>query len=198
MATKQPLSTIAYDEVVLAKVLIQQLNIGVVSFFAYIRHYGEGEGLSENKEHIHVYVDFNKQVDPLEFKYLFSNEFGNNTTLNWRRSVFSDWYPYVLHDEDYLASKGLTRIWHYSKDAMVASDDLELDRMIVENPMPNMSRIRSAILNGVSEKEMFLQGLLTPQNVNGVSALSSIINPKRKDDEPVLSWARKGGSNGRK
>lgn len=198
MATKQPLSTIAYDEVVLAKVLIQQLNIGVVSFFAYIRHYGEGDGLSENKEHIHVYVDFNKQVDPMEFKYLFANEFGNNTTLNWRRSVFADWFPYVLHDEDYLASKGLTRVWHYTKDAMVPSDPLELDRMIVENPMPNLSRIRSAILNGVSEKEMFLQGLLTPQNVNGVSALSTIINPKKKDDQPILSWSKKGGSYGRK
>lgn len=197
MGTKKPLSTIAYDEIILNRGLSKLMEDGIVSFYAYIRHHGEGEGLSEGKEHIHVYVDFYKMVDALELKTQFINEFGNATCLVWRRSNFADWYPYVLHDEDYLQAKGLHREWHYSPEAVVASDPAELDRMICENPMPNCCRLRSAILNGCSEKEMFISGLLTPQNVNGVMALNTILNPKINGDELWLA-RQKGGKNGSK
>ena len=180
MKTKLPLATIAYDEDVLCKTLVDQYNKGIVSFFVYIKHYGEGDGSSEMKDHFHVYVEFNSGIDPMEFRYLFRNRVNNVTCLNFRRSQFVDWFYYCLHDPDYLASKGLKRQFIYERSGMVTIDDRELDRLISENPLPNQTRLRSALLNGVSEKEMFMQGLLNPVNVNGVTALSTILNPKLK------------------
>lgn len=178
MKTGLPLSTIAYNEDVLCRTLIKLNNCGVVSFFVYILHHGEGDSISEGKEHIHCYVEFYDKVDPFAFRDLFRDSHGDNTTLIWRRSVFVDWYYYNLHDEDYLASKGLTRQWHYDKSCMIPSSSAEFDRMIVENPLPVSTRLRTALLNGVSEKEMFKQGLINPVNVSGVCTLNSILNNK--------------------
>lgn len=184
MKTKLPLSTIAYDEDTLCRVLIDQFNKGVISFFAYIRHYGESKlGLSEGKDHFHVYVEFNNAVDPLKFKGLFVNEFGNSTCLNWRASKFADWYYYVLHDPLYLQSKGLVREYEYEKEGIQCLDPLELDRLIVENPRPFSNRVREALDNGLTELEMFRLGLLNSSNVAGVQALQWIVNPEKKMEE---------------
>ena len=182
MKTKLPLSTIAYNEHILCDVLVTLYNKGDISFFAYIMHYGEGVGDSECKDHYHVYIEPNKGLDPFEFKYRFRDDEGRNTCLNWRKSDFANWYWYVLHDPDYLSSKGLSREFAYDKVNVQCSDPLELDRLLTENPLPNVTRLRNALLSGVSEKEMFMQGLLNTQNVSGVQSILTILNPKRRKE----------------
>ena len=178
LKTGLPLSTIAYNEDVLCKNLVRLNNDGIVSFFVYIVHQPEGDSIAECKEHIHCYVEFYDKVDPFLFRDKFRDAWGNNTTLLWRRSQFVDWYYYNLHDEDYLARKGLIRQWHYDRSCMITLEEAELDRMIIDNPLPTSTRLRTALLNGVSEKEMFKQGLINPVNVAGVCTLSSILNNK--------------------
>ena len=178
MKTKLPLSTIAYNEDILCKVLVKLYGQGVISFFCYIKHYGEGTGDSEKKDHYHVYIEPNKGIDPFDFKSYFKDADGFNTCLNWRKSDFSNWYYYCLHDPDYLSSKGLSREFAYDKRDMQCSDDLELDRLLTDHPLPNQTRLRNAILNGVSEKDMYMLGLLNPQNVYGVQGILSILNPE--------------------
>lgn len=181
MKTKKPLSTIAYDEEVLKDRLAYLLGHGLIGFWSYIRHNGEStSGESERKDHFHVRIEPNDALDPVELKTLFNASDGSPTCLNWRPSVFSDWYYYVLHDPDYLEAKGLSRMFVYDPEDMQTSDSLELDRLVSENPCPLSTRLRSAILGKMPLREMYLRGLITPQNANGVRLISEAVNPELK------------------
>lgn len=182
MNTKKPLSTIAYNEEVLKDRLTYLLAHGLIGFWSYIRHYGEDtSGESERKDHFHVRIEPNDGLDPVELKTLFNDRDGLPTCLNWRTSVFPEWYYYVLHDPEYLASKGLTRQFVYDPADMQSSDTLELDRLVTENPCPASTRLRSAILGKMPLREMYLRGLITPQNANGVRLISEAVNPEKKE-----------------
>lgn len=177
MNTKKPLSTIAYNEEVLKDRLSYLLAHGLIGFWSYIRHEGEStSGESERKEHFHVRIEPNDGLDPVDLKNLFNDRDGLPTCLNWRPSAFADWYYYVLHDPVYLESKGLTRQFVYDPENMFSSDSLELDRLISENPCPASTRLRSAILGKMSLREMYLRGLITPQNANGVRLITEAVN----------------------
>lgn len=181
MGTSKPLSTIAYNEDVLCRGLLKLQNRGVISFWSYIMHYGEGEATHENKDHYHVYIELYKNVDPFSLRSEFLDKDGNYTTLIWRKSNFADWYWYNLHNEEYLSSKGLKRVYAYSHENFNASENDVFAQLVADNPLPNSSRVRSAILSGMSDREMFLTGLINTQNVGGVTSIKSILNPKIND-----------------
>lgn len=168
MKTKKPLATIAYDEDILCKGLHTLSNLGYIDFFAYIRHTGEGSGLSEGKTHFHVFIEPCIGVDPLALKDYFRNKDGSPTCLNFRKSDFQNWYYYTLHDVAYLESKGLKRQYHYKASDMVPSSEAELDRLVSEIEVPECCKVRDALLSGDSLAKMYFDGILRPGNANGI------------------------------
>lgn len=179
MKTKKPLATIAYDEEILCKGLHALCNHGYIDFFAYIRHDGEGTGLSEGKTHFHVYIEPCTGVDPLSLKEFFRNEDGSPTTLNFRKSDFQNWYYYVLHDVAYLESKGLKRQFSYEPSDVVASSEEELDRLVSETEVPECCKVREALLSGHTLSDMFIEGILKPSNANGIRIIKEALDAKR-------------------
>lgn len=173
MKTIRPLATIAYDEEILNEIF--EYYPDQFAFWAYIKHKGEGEGLSEKKDHFHVFVQMADKTNPVKLKALFESHDGRPTTLNWRFSAFQPWFYYVIHDLDYLSSKGITRVYHYTLQDIVCSDRLELDAYLQECGVPECSRLRQSLLNDVSLKEMYLNGLLKPSNANGIKIISEMI-----------------------
>ena len=182
MKTGIPISTIAYDEYRLAECLTNLEDIGVISFWAYICHHGEGAGLSENKDHQHVYVELDEKVKLLEFKDYFRRSDGTGVTINWRKSDFQNWYWYVLHDVAYLESKGIYREYHYSPEDFIVSDPREFDRLFNETEVPEPCRVRKAIMAGHSLRDMYLEGLLKPSNAVGLKIISECLKGEFEDD----------------
>lgn len=187
MKTIRPLASIAYDENVLCSKLVN-IYPDYISFFAYIKHKGEGDGLSEKKDHIHVYIEPSSKINPVELKEYFYSDDGRPTTLNWRFSQFQGWFYYVLHDLDYLSSKGISRQFHYSLADIVCSDPLELDALIQDCGVPECSRLRQALMNDDSLKSMYMSGLLKPSNANGIRIISECL----RDTNIKQGESRKG------
>lgn len=186
MASKKPLATIAYDENVLVNVLLKLLNDHTIRFFAYIRHHGEGAGDSEGKEHFHVYVEPNKLVDTMEFRENFDTDEGLHTTLLWRDSKLTDWFWYVLHDENYLTSKGLKRQYHYSLSDITASEPEELERILNESEVPECVRLRNALQQRMDFTTMYENGIIRPGNALGIKAIyESILLKQIKESKKV-------------
>lgn len=179
MKTKKPLATIAYDEELLCKGLHFLSNHGYIDFFSYIRHNGEGSGLSEGKTHFHVYIEPCTGVDPLVLKDYFRNKDGSPTCLNFRKSDFQNWYYYTLHDVAYLESKGLKRQYHYKASDMVPSSEAELDRLVSETEAPECCKVREALLSGETLSDMFIQGILKPSNANGIRIIKEALDVRK-------------------
>lgn len=183
MKTGIPISTIAYDEPYLFDTLGQLYEDKIVSFWAYIPHKGEGSGMSENKDHQHVYVELDEKVKLLEFKDYFRHHDGTPFTINWRKSDFQNWFWYVLHDPAYLESKGIYREYHYSIDDFIVSDVREFDRLFNETEVPEPCRVRKAIMEGHSLKEMYLEGLLKPSNAVGLKIITECLKGEFEHDD---------------
>lgn len=182
MKTKKPLASICYDEDILKDRLGYLIEKGLIGFWCYIKHYGEQtSGDSERKDHFHVYIEPNDGLDPVEIKEFFKSNDGLPTSLNWRNSKFVDWYYYSIHDVDYLESKGLKKEFVYERKNMVTSDTFELDRLITENDVPVPTKVRNAILSGMSLRDMYLRGLVTPQNANGLRIIHKAMNQESED-----------------
>lgn len=182
MKTGVPISTIAYDVEYLLNCLFTLEDEGTVSFWAYIIHKGEGSGASENKDHQHVYVELDEKVKLLDFKNYFRRSDGTPITINWRKSDFQNWVWYVLHDVNYLESKGIYREYHYTFDDFVVSSEAEFDRLLNETEVPEPCRVRKAILEGHSLRDMYVEGLLKPSNAVGLKIITECLQGEFKDD----------------
>ena len=182
MKTGIPISTIAYGQDDLELALVRLEDLQVISFWAYIPHKGEGSGLSENKDHQHVYVELDEKVKLLDFKDYFRRSDGTGITINWRKSDFQNWYWYVLHDPAYLESKGIYREFHYSPEDFITSDFRELDRLFNETEVPEPCRVRKAIMSGHSLRDMYLEGLLKPSNAVGLKIITECLKGEFEDD----------------
>lgn len=182
MKTAIPISTIAYDEEHLIDCLIALQNSKIVSFWAYINHKGEGLGASENKDHQHVYVDLDEKVKLLDFKDYFRRSDGTPITINWRKSDFQNWFWYVLHDVNYLESKGIYREYHYTFNDFIVSDEAEFDRIFNETEVPEPCRVRKAVMEGQSLRDMYVNGILKPSNAVGLKIITECLKGEFTDD----------------
>lgn len=106
MATQKPISTISYNtEPFLHEVLERWKKNHIIQAYQYICHKGE----DGDKDHIHVRVEPNKRIDPMEL----TDELKEYTKDNlkplgvrpWRPSQEEDWILYAVHDEKYLSEK---------------------------------------------------------------------------------------------
>ena len=106
MATQKPISTISYNtEPFLREKLQALLDAHIIQAYQYICHIGE----DGDKNHIHLRVEPNKKLDPMDLtEFLKEFEKGKDKPLGvrpWRPSKEEDWFLYAVHDPDYLKLK---------------------------------------------------------------------------------------------
>lgn len=106
MATKTPISTISYNtEDFLREKLDDLYQSHIIQAYMYICHKGE----DGDKDHIHVRIEPNKKLDPMDIlerlKQPVVGEDLPRTCRPFRPSKEEDWFLYVVHDPDYLRIK---------------------------------------------------------------------------------------------
>lgn len=106
MATQKPISTISYNtEPFLREKLETWLKAHIIQSYMYICHKGE----DGDKDHIHLRIEPNKKLDPMDLtEQLKEYVVGNEKPLccrPWRPSNEEDWTLYAVHDEEYLKIK---------------------------------------------------------------------------------------------
>ena len=106
MATQKPISTISYNtEAFLKEKLDTWYQAHIIQAYMYICHKGE----DGDKDHIHVRIEPNKRIDPMDLKEgLNEYQIGHDKPLTcrpFRPSVEEDWVLYAVHDEKYLKLK---------------------------------------------------------------------------------------------
>lgn len=106
MATQKPISTISYNsEIFLKEKLDNWVKAHIIQSYMYICHKGE----DGDKDHIHVRIEPNKKLDPMDLQaQLLEYKIGNDKPLGcrpFRPSKEEDWILYAVHDETYLKLK---------------------------------------------------------------------------------------------
>ena len=106
MATQKPISTISYNsEPFLKEVLDSLFKAHIIQAYMYIKHKGE----DGDKDHIHLRLEPNKKLDPMDIQTQL-REFTPDNDLPlccrpFRPSKEEDWFLYVVHDPIYLKLK---------------------------------------------------------------------------------------------
>ena len=106
MATQKPISTVSYNtEPFLKEQLEKWIDAHIIQSYQYICHKGE----DGDKDHIHLRVEPNKKIDPMNLtEQLREFEKGKDKPLGvrpWRPSKEEDWFLYAVHDNTYLQLK---------------------------------------------------------------------------------------------
>lgn len=106
MATQKPISTISYNsELFLKEKLETWYKAHIIQSYQYICHKGE----DGDKDHIHVRIEPNKRVDPMDLQEeLREFQLGKDKPLGvrpFRPSKEEDWFLYAVHDKEYLKTK---------------------------------------------------------------------------------------------
>lgn len=126
MRTSKPISTISYNtQEFLLHQLDDMIKNHIISDYMYINHFAEED---ERKDHIHLWMKPNKLLDTMDVQSYLMEIDPNNPTKplkcnDFRLSKVDDWILYSLHYEPYLAMKGESRKYHYSKDDIIYYDE---------------------------------------------------------------------------
>lgn len=171
MRTTKPFSTIWFGSEEFLKLQLDGLiKRGKMQFYCYIKHHKEED---EKKDHIHVYMEPDGQLDTHQLTELLTEYVPDNNKpvrpSKYNPSKFGDWYLYDTHNVAYLASKGQKRKYHYSRDDVIASDDDVLTEMIHTidlSKLNTMEMIRNAAVNGIPFESLVLQGQVPIQQIN--------------------------------
>lgn len=176
MATQKPISTISYNsEDFLKEKLDMFFSAHIIQAYQYICHKGE----DGDKDHIHLRIEPNKKLDPMDLQEeLYEYVPDNDLPLAcrpFRPSKEEDWFLYAVHDPLYLkikyggGEKGekLPYIWqdiHCSKfyDCEIA---FIRAKSYLEHTSVNMA---TRLQQGDSPLSLILEG----ENVHTVNAIS--------------------------
>lgn len=166
MATQKPISTISYNsEAFLVEKLQNLYDAHIIQAWQFITHKGE----DGDKDHIHLRIEPNKRIDPMELTEMFKEyEKGKDKPLGvrpWRQSKEEDWFLYAVHDSDYLSLKygggergeKLPYDW---KDINTSPDyDLETSWIRAKAAQKHSTvNIASQIQNGQNPVDLVFQG----------------------------------------
>lgn len=105
MATQKPISTISYNtEAFLKEHLDDWVKAHIIQAYHYIVHIGE----DGDKDHIHLRIEPNRKLDPMDLTEKLKEFDPQHPTKPlgirpWRPSKEEDWFLYAVHDADYLA-----------------------------------------------------------------------------------------------
>lgn len=129
MKTTCDISTISYNSVEFLTDMLNDLYLAhAIEFWCFVPHLPEtfDDGTLE-KPHIHLFVRPHKSIDTMALSKL-SEEFDPKCPehplkcIYWRKSEWSNWLLYGLHDETYLKLKLEKREFCYSYDDFFCSD----------------------------------------------------------------------------
>lgn len=188
MRTAKPISTISYNtEAFLHNKLQELYDNDIIEFYCYIHHDPEDDECNL-KEHFHVYVEPNKLIDTKAFRHFFNEDDPYNKIpkkcLKFDRSKVGDWMYYGLHDEEYLASKDMERVYHYKFENFVSSDSDDLLYKFKTIDMTDLSPykgIKEAIKSGLTFQEYFRKGTVPLNQISNVQAAWNLLkNPSGK------------------
>lgn len=175
MATQKPISTISYNtESFLKEKLDIWLKAHIIQTYMYICHKGE----DGDKDHIHLRIEPNKKLDPMDLKEsLKEYPLGKDKPLvcrPWRPSKEEDWFLYVVHDPDYLkikyggGEKG-EKLPYKWQDIKVPEDyDCEIAFIRAKSKLEHTSvNMAARMQKGASPLNLIMEG----ENVYTVNAL---------------------------
>lgn len=197
MATQKPISTISYNtEPFLKEKLETWLNAHIIQAYQYICHKGE----DGDKDHIHLRIEPNKKLDPMDLlEQLREYHIGNDKPLGcrpFRPSKEEDWILYAVHDEHYLklkyggGEKGEKLPYKWQDIRVPEYYDMEIAYIRAKSYMEHTSvNIATRLQNGDNPLNLILQG----ENVYTVNALMralSITDYQRMSEELATVNAR--------
>lgn len=181
MKTSKPFSTISYNSAEFLQVKLDDLiNRRKIAFYCFLDHLPEED---EKKSHKHLFIVPNGQINTDEvLQYLLEIDISNPSKplgcIPPHSSKFGDWYLYTLHDKDYLASKGQTRKYAYTREEMVVSDTdylLEEIHQIDFSKYTRTKALREAVQKGMAFDELVATGQIPIQQVYAHSYAFSVI-----------------------
>ncbi|WP_373765965.1 hypothetical protein [Jeotgalibaca porci] len=175
MATQKPISTISYNsEAFLKEKLDIWLSAHIIQAYQYIFHKGE----DGDKDHIHLRIEPNKRVDPMDLlDQLREYQIGKEKPLGcrpFRPSIEEDWILYVVHDKTYLklkyggGEKGEKIPYKWQDIKVPENYDMEVGFIRAKAKLEHTSvNMASRMQNGESPLSLILQG----ENVHTVNAI---------------------------
>lgn len=166
MKTSKPISTISYNSEDFLRWKIEYWRKkGIIEFGMWIFHRAE----TGEKNHFHVYLKPAHMVQTLDLEE-DSKEFDPNfpekplKMIGFTSSKADDWIMYCLHDVDYLASKGLTRQFHYDVSDIQSTDIDTLKEIIAQLQDSRKGRLENRIIQmceqGLSWSEIVRSGII--------------------------------------
>lgn len=193
--TSKSISTVCYNTPEFLKKKLEELvDAQILAFWVFIQHKPEDD---EKKSHIHLYCEPAKILQTEDFKDYFKEPDKKNpllkplTCISWRSSKFDDWYLYNLHDTRYLARKGQSRKYHYTKSEMIPSDSDDFDdhiHLIDMLAVTPYDVVIDAVNNGLSFQELVASGRVPIQQIRNFQlaykALHSNLKRKNKTHTP--------------
>lgn len=170
MKTSKAFSTISYNsEGFLVATLQRLVDTRKIDFFAFVEHFPEED---ETKKHKHLYIVPNGKTDTDQVRTeLLEVDISNPLAkplgcMPCKSSKFADWYLYALHDSNYLASKGQSRKYHYSKGDFIVSDGDYFNEEIhtIDHTKYNrFNELKRALEDGRSFADVLASGIVPLQ-----------------------------------
>lgn len=126
MRTSKPIATISYNsQEFLVSKLDELIRNHKISDYMFINHFAEED---ERKNHIHLWINPNTLIDSMDLQNFFkeydiANPLKPLGCIDFKSSKVDDWILYNSHYEPYLASKGESRLYHYTRDDFVYHDE---------------------------------------------------------------------------
>lgn len=188
MATQKPISTISYNtEPFLREVLERLYKAHIIQSYQYIFHVGE----DCDKNHIHLRIEPNKRIDPMDLSvdFLEFDPVRPDKPLSvrpWRPSKEVDWILYAVHDPEYL----MIKYGEFEKGEKLPYDwrdikasewyDTEIAYIRAKQSLKH-SQVN--MLSRLSQGESALRLVMQGENVHTVRALTSVL--KMSDYERI-------------
>lgn len=174
MRTTKPIAAISYNSPAYLEERLNELTRAkLLSVWHFVCHLPEDDE-GGKKSHVHLYIEPAKLLqteDLLEQFKEYDPEKPDKPKgcLPFRSSKFSDWYMYGLHDTSYLASKGQSRRYHYTREEFSTSNEDEFNRAIHEIDFGDIAPVQAlqeAIAGGATFAEALRSGLIPLQQVH--------------------------------
>lgn len=194
MRTAKPFSSITYNtKEYLTTKLEECRQKGAISFWAFIEHLPEKD---EKKEHKHIYVVPERQIDTKIFMDFFTEidiakPLKPLKMMPCRASKWQDWYLYALHNTEYLRSKGQEREYTYTLEQINSSDNdylLELAKTIDFSKFNKNANIVKKIKQGASLLDLVETGEIPISQFNQFKNLYDYVNSRKAETELLENY----------
>lgn len=192
MRTSKPIASISYNTEAFLKAKLQELYRNHrIDDWMYIRHDPEED---EKKSHIHLWISPNRLIDTMDLQDFF-NEIDPRKPdkplkcLPFSLSKEDDWILYGQHFPPYLASKGETREFIYSKEDFVYADEDTFEHAYRHALKASEWAQRNTTLNLIREGtvdpvDLLLSGVVPLNMANQLSALVTLQGKTFRNGHP--------------